>query len=102
MIEWHNSVSKDFVEDQELLPKLEMPPPAPPEKRTELDESALVPLEPEDQFLAQHEGLSIFRVICVPDGGEVIKITVQSLSENVASLKEKIAEVVQIQANKQT
>ncbi|KAG7616116.1 Ubiquitin domain [Arabidopsis thaliana x Arabidopsis arenosa] len=102
MIEWHNSVSKDFVEDQELLPKIEMPPPAPPQKRPELDESALVPLEPEDQFLAQHEGLSIFRVICVPDGGEVIKITVQSLSENVASLKEKIAEVVQIQANEQT
>ncbi|XP_020874899.1 probable splicing factor 3A subunit 1 [Arabidopsis lyrata subsp. lyrata] len=101
MIEWHNSASKDFVEDHELLPMLEMSPPAPlpPQKRPELDESALVPLEPEDQFLAQHEGLSIIRVICVPDG-QVIKITVQSLSENVASLKEKIAEVVQIPANK--
>ncbi|CAE6194103.1 unnamed protein product [Arabidopsis arenosa] len=95
MIEWHNSVSKDFVEDLELLP-------LPPTKRPELDESALVPLEPEDQFLAQHECLSsinIIRVICVPDG-RVIKIRVESLSENVASLKEKIAEVVQIPANK--
>ncbi|KAG7547443.1 SWAP/Surp, partial [Arabidopsis suecica] len=104
MIEWHNSASKDFVEDHELLPLLEISPPAPlpPQKRPELDESALGPLEPEDQFLAQHQGLSstnIIRVICVPDGG-VIKITVQSLSENVASLKEKIAEVVQIPANK--
>lgn len=40
-------------------------------------------------------------MICVPDG-QVIKITVQSLSENIASLKEKIAGMVQIPASKQT
>ena len=35
------------------------------------------------------------------DDGQVIEITVQSLSENVGSLKEKIAGETQIPANKQ-
>ncbi|KAG7593861.1 Ubiquitin-like domain superfamily [Arabidopsis thaliana x Arabidopsis arenosa] len=72
------------------LPQLSMgmmhPPPHPEEpepKRQKFDESALVP---EDQFLAQHP---------------VIEIIVQSLSENVGSLKEKIAGEMQIPANKQ-
>ncbi|XP_010458973.1 PREDICTED: probable splicing factor 3A subunit 1 isoform X2 [Camelina sativa] len=83
-------------------PPAEAPPPLPEEpepKRQKFDESALVP---EDQFLAQHPGLATIRV-SVPndDGSKVIEITVQSLSENVGSLKEKIAGEIQTPANKQ-
>ncbi|ESQ35345.1 hypothetical protein EUTSA_v10006856mg [Eutrema salsugineum] len=83
-------------------PPEEAPPPLPEEpepKRQKFDESALVP---EEQFLAQHPGSATIRV-SVPnaDDGQVIEITVQSLSENVGSLKEKIAGEIQIPANKQ-
>ncbi|KAG2319875.1 hypothetical protein Bca52824_013088 [Brassica carinata] len=83
-------------------PPREAPPPLPEEpepKRQKLDEAALVP---EEQFLAQHPGSATIRV-SVPnvDEGQVIEITVQSLSENVGSLKEKIAGETQIPANKQ-
>ncbi|KAJ0247991.1 splicing factor 3A subunit 1 [Hirschfeldia incana] len=83
-------------------PPGEAPPPLPEEpepKRQKFDESALVP---EEQYLAQHPGSATIRV-SVPnvDDGPVIEITVQSLSESVGSLKEKIAGETQIPANKQ-
>ncbi|RID57629.1 hypothetical protein BRARA_F00990 [Brassica rapa] len=83
-------------------PPHEEAPPLPEEpepKRQKFDESALVP---EEQFLAQHPGPATIRV-SVPnvDDGQVIEITVHSLSENVGSLKEKIAGETQIPANKQ-
>nr|1WE6_A Chain A, splicing factor, putative [Arabidopsis thaliana] len=63
------------------------------------DESALVP---EDQFLAQHPGPATIRVSKPNENdGQFMEITVQSLSENVGSLKEKIAGEIQIPANKQ-
>lgn len=91
-----------------------MPPPPPPEdappplpdepepKRQRLD-SMLIP---EDQFLAQHLG-PVRITISVPNvdegnlKGQVLEITVQSLSETVGSLKEKIAGEIQLPANKQ-
>ncbi|KAG7597042.1 SWAP/Surp [Arabidopsis suecica] len=83
-------------------PPGEAPPPLPEEpepKRQKFDESALVP---EDQFLAQHPGPATIRVTKPNvDDGQVMEITVQSLSENVGSLKEKIAGEMQIPANKQ-
>jgi splicing factor 3A subunit 1 len=83
-------------------PPGEAPPPLPEEpepKRQKLDESALVP---EDQFLAQHPGPATIRVSKPNENdGQVMEITVQSLSENVGSLKEKIAGEMQIPANKQ-
>ncbi|KAJ6919059.1 splicing factor 3A subunit 1 [Populus alba x Populus x berolinensis] len=92
-----------------------MPPPPPPEdappplpdepepKRQRLDDHALVP---EDQFLAQHPGL-VRVTVSVPNidegnlKGQVLEITMQSLSETVGSLKEKIAGEIQLPANKQ-
>ncbi|EOA21719.1 hypothetical protein CARUB_v10002157mg [Capsella rubella] len=70
---------------------LKNPPPNMQPKRQKL---ALVP---EDQFFAQHPGSSTIKV-SVPDvdDGQVIGITVQSLSENVASLKEKIAKKLEL------
>ncbi|KAJ1409228.1 Ubiquitin-like domain superfamily [Sesbania bispinosa] len=97
------------------LPQGVLPPPPPPEeappplpdepepKKQKLDDSALIP---EDQFLAQHPGpvrISI-SVPNVDEGnlkGQVLEITVQSLSETVGSLKEKIAGEIQLPANKQ-
>ncbi|KAL5140561.1 putative splicing factor 3A subunit 1 [Glycine soja] len=88
------------------LPPEEAPPPLPEEpepKRQKLDDSALIP---EDQFLAQHPGpvrISV-SVPNVDEGnlkGQVLEITVQSLSETVGSLKEKIAGEIQLPANKQ-
>ncbi|CAL9215002.1 unnamed protein product [Arabidopsis halleri] len=83
-------------------PPREAPPPLPEEpetKRQKFDESALVP---EDQFLAQHPGPATIRVSKPNENdGQVMDITVQSLSENVGSLKEKIAGEMQIPANKQ-
>lgn len=88
------------------LPPDEAPPPLPDEpepKRQKLDDSLLMP---EDQFLAQHPG-PIRITVSVPnldDGnlkGQVLEITVQSLSETVGSLKEKIAGEIQLPANKQ-
>ncbi|KAL3617476.1 hypothetical protein CASFOL_037797 [Castilleja foliolosa] len=87
-------------------PPQEAPPPLPDEpepKKQKLDDSTLIP---EDQFLAQHSGpirISI-SVPSVDEGnlkGQVLEITVQSLSETVASLKEKIAGETQLPANKQ-
>ncbi|XP_020233725.1 probable splicing factor 3A subunit 1 [Cajanus cajan] len=87
-------------------PPEEAPPPLPEEpepKRQKLDDSALIP---EDQFLAQHPGpvrISV-SVPNVDEGnlkGQVLEITVQSLSETVGSLKEKIAGEIQLPANKQ-
>ncbi|KAK3036946.1 hypothetical protein RJ639_030911 [Escallonia herrerae] len=91
-----------------------MPPPPPPEeapplpdepepKRQRLDDSLLVP---EDQFLAQHPGPVRITVSApnVDEGnlkGQMLEITVQSLSESVGSLKEKIAGEIQLPANKQ-
>ncbi|KAL9317231.1 hypothetical protein ACSQ67_013748 [Phaseolus vulgaris] len=87
-------------------PPEEAPPPLPEEpepKRQKLDDYALIP---EDQFLAQHPGpvrISV-SVPNVDEGnlkGQVLEITVQSLSETVGSLKEKIAGEIQLPANKQ-
>ncbi|XP_030483117.2 probable splicing factor 3A subunit 1 [Cannabis sativa] len=87
-------------------PPEEAPPPLPEEpepKRQKHDDSLLVP---EDQFLAQHPGpvrISI-SVPNVDEGnlkGQLVEITVQSLSETVGSLKEKIAGEIQLPANKQ-
>lgn len=87
-------------------PPEEAPPPLPEEpepKRQKLDDSMLVP---EDQFLAQHPGpvrISI-SVPNVDEGnlkGQSLEITVQSLSETVGILKEKIAGEIQLPANKQ-
>ncbi|KAJ9141247.1 hypothetical protein P3X46_031804 [Hevea brasiliensis] len=90
-----------------------VPPPPPPEdapplpdepepKRQKLD-SMLIP---EDQFLAQHPG-PVCVTVSVPNvdegnlKGQVLEITMQSLSETVGSLKEKIAGEIQLPANKQ-
>ncbi|XVE85630.1 hypothetical protein DITRI_Ditri17bG0105500 [Diplodiscus trichospermus] len=87
-------------------PPEEAPPPLPDEpepKRQKLDGSVLVP---EDQFLVQHPGPARITV-SVPNldegnlKGQLLEITVQALSETVASLKEKIAEEIQLPANKQ-
>ncbi|KAL5140032.1 putative splicing factor 3A subunit 1 [Glycine soja] len=87
-------------------PPEEAPPPLPEEpepKRQKLDDSALIP---EDQFLAQHPG-PVCICVSVPNvdegnlKGQVLEITVQSLSETVGSLKEKIAGEIQLPANKQ-
>ncbi|KAF3432478.1 hypothetical protein FNV43_RR27218 [Rhamnella rubrinervis] len=87
-------------------PPEEAPPPLPEEpepKRQKLDDSLLVP---EDQFLAQHPG-PVRITISVPNvdegnlKGQHLEITVQSLSETVGSLKEKIAGEIQLPANKQ-
>ncbi|KAA8544699.1 hypothetical protein F0562_019454 [Nyssa sinensis] len=87
-------------------PPEEAPPPLPDEpepKRQRLDDSLLVP---EEQFLAQHPGpvrISV-SVPNVDEGnlkGQVLEIAVQSLSETVGSLKEKIAGEIQLPANKQ-
>ncbi|XP_057476392.1 LOW QUALITY PROTEIN: probable splicing factor 3A subunit 1 [Actinidia eriantha] len=87
-------------------PPEEAPPPLPEEpepKRQKLDDSVLIP---EDQFLAQHPGpvrITVY-VPNVDEGnlkGQVLEITVQSLSETIGSLKEKIAGDIQLPSNKQ-
>ncbi|KAK6127777.1 hypothetical protein DH2020_038486 [Rehmannia glutinosa] len=87
-------------------PPEEAPPPLPDEpepKKQKLDDSTLIP---EDQFLAQHSGPARI-TISVPNvdegnlKGQVLEITVQSLSETVGSLKEKIAGEIQLPSNKQ-
>ncbi|XP_057811987.1 probable splicing factor 3A subunit 1 [Salvia miltiorrhiza] len=87
-------------------PPEEAPPPLPEEpepKRQRLDDSMLIP---EEQFLAQHPGIARIS-ISVPNTdegnlkGQVLEIAVQSLSETVGSLKEKIAGEIQLPANKQ-
>ncbi|XP_008229239.1 PREDICTED: probable splicing factor 3A subunit 1 [Prunus mume] len=88
------------------LPQGMPPPPLPEEpapKRQKLDDSTLIP---EDQFLAQHSG-PVHITVSVPNVGEgnlkgqLLEIMVQSLSENVGSLKEKISGEIQLPANKQ-
>uniref|UniRef100_A0A1J3E0C1 Putative splicing factor 3A subunit 1 n=1 Tax=Noccaea caerulescens TaxID=107243 RepID=A0A1J3E0C1_NOCCA len=72
------------------------PPPKPDPKRQKIDESDLVP---EDQFLAHNATAGCARIwIYQPDvsGGLHFQIKVPSLSETVASLKEKIAQGVNI------
>ncbi|KAI3728671.1 hypothetical protein L6452_17312 [Arctium lappa] len=87
-------------------PPEEAPPPLPEEpepKKQRLDDSLLVP---EEQFLAQHPG-PVRITVSVPNvdegnlKGQVLEISVQSLSETVGSLKEKIAGEIQLPANKQ-
>ncbi|KAM7500415.1 hypothetical protein LguiA_024829 [Lonicera macranthoides] len=87
-------------------PPEEAPPPLPEEpepKRQRHDDSLLIP---EDQFLAQHPGpvrISV-SVPNVDEGnlkGQVLDFTLQSLSETVGSLKEKIAGEIQLPSNKQ-
>ncbi|OAY79698.1 putative splicing factor 3A subunit 1 [Ananas comosus] len=87
-------------------PPEEAPPPLPDEpepKRQRIDEVSLIP---EDQFIAQHPG-SIRISVSVPNvdegnlKGQTLEITVQSLSETIGSLKEKIAGEVQLPSNKQ-
>lgn len=87
-------------------PPEEAPPPLPEEpepKRQKLDDSLLIP---EDQFLAQHPG-PVRITVSVPNvdegnlKGQLLEITVQSLSETIGSLKEKIAGEIQLPANKQ-
>ncbi|XP_076959177.1 putative splicing factor 3A subunit 1 [Bidens hawaiensis] len=87
-------------------PPEEAPPPLPEEpepKKQRLDDSLLVP---EDQFLAQHPGPARISV-SVPNTdegnlkGQILEITIESLSESVSSLKEKIAGEIQLPANKQ-
>ncbi|KAM1267503.1 hypothetical protein ACFX15_036401 [Malus domestica] len=92
------------------------PPPPPPEKarpprpeeepepkRQKLDDYMLIP---EDRFLTQHPGPVCIRV-AVPNAnegnlkGQVLEIIVQSLSESVVKLKEKISVEIQLPANKQ-
>ncbi|KAF5178337.1 Splicing factor 3a subunit [Thalictrum thalictroides] len=87
-------------------PPEEAPPPLPDEpepKRQRVDDSLLIP---EDQFLAQHPG-PVRITISVPNvdegnlKGQLLEITIQSLSETISSVKEKIAGEVQLPANKQ-
>ncbi|KAM7251222.1 hypothetical protein ACFE04_023105 [Oxalis oulophora] len=97
------------------MPQGMMPPPPPPEeappplpeepepKRQKMDDTVLIP---EDQFLAQHPGLARI-IVSVPNHdegnlkGQLLEITMQSLSETVSSLKEKISGEIQLPANKQ-
>ncbi|KAB2625872.1 hypothetical protein D8674_017532 [Pyrus ussuriensis x Pyrus communis] len=87
-------------------PPEEAPPPLPEEpepKRQKLDDSMLIS---EDQFLAQHPG-PVRITVSVPNvdegnlKGQLLEITVQSLSETVGSSKEKISGEIQLPANKQ-
>ncbi|CAL9010387.1 unnamed protein product [Prunus brigantina] len=89
-------------------PPQRAPPPLPEEpapKRQKLDDSMLIP---EDQFLAQQPVQGPVRItISVPNvdegnrKGQLLEITLQSLSETVGSLKEKISGEIQLPANKQ-
>ncbi|XP_051152956.1 probable splicing factor 3A subunit 1 [Andrographis paniculata] len=88
-------------------PPEEAPPPIPDEpepKRLRFDDSMLIP---EEQFLAQHSGPARISISVpnVDEGGNLkgqkLEISVQSLSETVGSLKEKIAGEIQLPANKQ-
>ncbi|KAI3922866.1 hypothetical protein MKW98_006997 [Papaver atlanticum] len=86
-------------------PPEEAPPPLPeePEPKRQKVEDQLIP---EAQFLAQHPGPARI-VVAIPNAdelnlnGRLLEITVQSLSETIGNLKEKIAGETQIAANKQ-
>ncbi|CAM0879050.1 unnamed protein product [Alopecurus aequalis] len=85
---------------EEQQPRL---PDEPEPKRQRTHGASLVPAE---QFLAQHPGPARISV-SVPNRdegnlrGQVLEISVQSLSETVGSLKEQIAGELQLPANKQ-
>ncbi|KAB2600867.1 splicing factor 3A subunit 1 [Pyrus ussuriensis x Pyrus communis] len=92
------------------LPQV-MPPPPPPRlsttsRRCSCNSHQIYMLIPEDRFLAQHRGPVCIRV-SVPSAnegslkGQFLEITVQSLSESVVKLKEKISTEIQFPANKQ-
>lgn len=87
-------------------PPEEAPPPLPDEPEPKRQRTDDVLLVPEDQFLAQHPGpvrISV-SVPNVDEGnlkGQLLEIMIQSLSETVGSLKEKIAGEIQLPANKQ-
>ncbi|CAI9099804.1 OLC1v1036680C1 [Oldenlandia corymbosa var. corymbosa] len=103
----HMPIFQPGIHMPPLLPSPDDAPPPPPEepapKRQKLDDSALIL---EDQFLAQYPGPARINV-SVPnlDGrrikGNVLEITMQSLSETISSLKEQIAGEIQLPANKQ-
>ncbi|OVA12110.1 SWAP/Surp [Macleaya cordata] len=87
-------------------PPKEAPPPLlgePEPKRQKVGDSLRIP---EDQFLAQHPG-PVHVTVSVPNvdegnlKGQLLEITVQSLSETIGSLKERIAEELQLPAKKQ-
>ncbi|KAL6174947.1 hypothetical protein ACLB2K_051592 [Fragaria x ananassa] len=95
----------------DMTPPLPLPqarPPTPPHpepkpKRQKLDNSMLIP---EAEFLAQHPGPVCINISVpnVDEGnlkGQLLEITVQSLSETVGGLKEKISREIQLPANKQ-
>eukprot|EP00249_Psilotum_nudum_P018493 c26835_g1_i1 orf=261-2729(-) len=89
-------------------PPEDAPPPPPPEepepKRQKLDDMQLIP---EDQFLAQHPGpVRIMVAVPTVEGegnlkGQMLELTIQTLSETISSLKEKIASEIALPANKQ-
>lgn len=102
----HSHPPPPFPHGMPPPPPEEAPPPLPEEpepKRLKLDDASLVP---EDQFLAQHPGPARITISLpnVEEGnlkGQFLEIDVQSLSETVGSLKEKIAGEIQLPANKQ-
>ncbi|XP_010932274.1 probable splicing factor 3A subunit 1 [Elaeis guineensis] len=87
-------------------PPEEAPPPLPDEPEPKRQRTDDVSLVPEDQFLAQHPG-PVRVSVSVPNvdegnlKGQLLEIMIQSLSETVGSLKEKIAGEIQLPANKQ-
>ncbi|CAH2037681.1 unnamed protein product [Thlaspi arvense] len=93
---------------QQMHPQHQLSMPGPPghpsmmmNRPPQMQPGMPMPPPPGSQF-AHLQGSATIRV-SVPnaDDGQVIEITVQSLSENVGSLKEKIAGEIQIPANKQ-
>ncbi|KAI3931542.1 hypothetical protein MKW92_011144 [Papaver armeniacum] len=86
-------------------PPEEAPPPLPeePEPKRQKVEDQLIP---EEKFLAQHPG-PVPIAVAIPNvdelklKGRILEITVQSLSETIGNLKEKIAAETQIAVNKQ-
>uniref|UniRef100_A0A1J3HSK0 Putative splicing factor 3A subunit 1 n=2 Tax=Noccaea caerulescens TaxID=107243 RepID=A0A1J3HSK0_NOCCA len=75
------------------------PPPKPDPKRQKIDESDLVP---EGQFLAQNPPGSATVWVFFPEvsGGLYSKIIMPSLSEKVASLKDKLSDETTVPASK--
>ncbi|XP_010460361.1 PREDICTED: probable splicing factor 3A subunit 1 [Camelina sativa] len=90
LVNWHASLEKDIAnmehDDDEPEPKTQT---------HTFDEPAT--LVPEDQFdLAQHPGSAPIKVSV----SNAFDITLQSLSQNVASLEEKIAAAIQIPSHR--
>ncbi|XP_050377787.1 probable splicing factor 3A subunit 1 [Argentina anserina] len=88
------------------LPQVRPPTPShaePNPKRQKVDDSMLIP---EDEFLAQHPRPISIKIYVpnVDEGnlrGQLLEIIVQSLSETVGSLKERISGEIKLPANKQ-